>query len=78
MSGRNNKNNIQDSYKYENSALVLVDFSQEPAKVYESLEELKDDGIVTQAFNEDYSLLAPQNFVSNLIKAYKKRHNISD
>lgn len=78
MSGRNNHTNILDSYKYEKSALVLVDFSQEPAKVYKSLEELKDDGVVSQAFNEDYSLLAPQNFVKNLIKAYKERHNISD
>lgn len=78
MSGRDNYNNILDSYKYEKSALVLVDFSQEPAKVYKSLEELKDDGVVSQAFNEDYSLLAPQNFVKNLIKAYKERHNISD
>lgn len=78
MSGRNNYDQLLDNYKYENSALVLVDFSQEQAKVYESLEELKDDGIVSQDFNEDYSLLAPQNFVNNLIKAYKKRHNIRD
>ena len=78
MSGRNNHNDILDSYKYEISALVLVDFSQEPAKVYESLEQLKDEGIVSQAFFEDYRLLAPQNFVKNLIKAYKERHNISD
>ena len=78
MSGRNNHNDILDSYKYEISALVLVDFSQEPAKVYESLEQLKDEGIVSQAFFEDYSLLATQNFVKNLNKAYKERHNISD
>jgi len=78
MSGRNNYDQLLDSYKYENSALLLVDFSREPAKIYTNLKELKEDGIVSQAFSEDFSLLAPQYFVNNLIKAYKKRHNISD
>ncbi len=78
MSGRNNYDQLLDSYKYEKSALLLVDFSREPAKIYTNLEELKEDGIVSQDFSEDFSLLAPQNFVKNLIKAYKERHNISD
>jgi len=78
MSGRNNYDQLLDSYKYENSALLLVDFSREPAKIYTNLEELKEDGIVSQAFSEDFSLLAPQNFVKGLIDAYKVRHNFSD
>jgi len=57
---------------------ILVDFSREPAKIYSNLEELKEDGIVSQDFSEDYSLLAPQNFVKGLIAAYKVRHNFSD
>ena len=78
MSGRNNYDQILDSYKYENSALLLVDFSREPTKIYTNLEELKEDGIVSQVFSEDFSLLAPQNFVKGLIDAYKVRHNFSD
>lgn len=78
MSGRNNYDQLLDSYKYENSALLLVDFSREPAKIYTNLEELKEDGIVSQAFSEDFSLMAPQNFVKGLIDAYKVRHNFSD
>ncbi len=78
MSGRNNYDQLLDSYKYEKSALLLVDFSREPAKIYTNLEELKEDGIVSQAFSEDFSLMAPQNFVKGLIDAYKERHNISD
>lgn len=78
MSGRNNYDQLLDSYKYEKSALLLVDFSREPAKIYTNLEELKEDGIVSQAFSEDFSLLAPQNFVKGLIDAYKVRHNFSD
>ena len=75
MSGRNNYDKFLDNYKYEKSALLLVDFSREPAKIYSNLEELKEDGIVSQDFSEDFSLLSPQNFVKDLIDAYKVRHN---
>jgi len=78
MSGRNNYDQLLDSYKYEKSALLLVDFSREPAKIYTNLEELKEDGIVSQAFSEDFSLLVPQSFVKGLIDAYKVRHNFSN
>lgn len=75
MSGRDNHDKFLDSYKYERSALVLVDYSREPAKIYTNLEELKEDDIVSQDFSEDFSLLSPQNFVKDLIDAYKVRHN---
>ena len=72
ISGRNNPEDLLESYKYEKSALVLVDFSQNPVKVYETLEELKRVKIVSQDFNGDYNLLTPKNFTQGLIKKYKK------
>jgi len=75
ISGRKDQDDILESYKYEKSALILVDFSQNPVKIYQTLDELKKDKIVSEDFNEDYNLLAPQNFTNKLIKKYKKRHN---
>jgi len=63
-------------YKYEATALLLVDFSQNPVKLYTTIEELKADGIVSQNFNEDYSLISPVGFTDRIINSYKHRHNI--
>lgn len=74
ISGRKNHDDILESYKYEKSALILVDFSQHPVKIYKTLEELKADGIVSNDFDGDYSLLAPQNFTTGIINSYINRH----
>ena len=75
ISDRQNHTDILESYKYEKSALILVDFSQSPVKVYTTIQELKEDGIVSQSFDGDYNLIAPQNFTKGLIKKYQIRHN---
>ncbi|WP_323593110.1 restriction endonuclease [Aliarcobacter butzleri] len=74
ISGRLNHNDIYQSYKYEKSALILVDFSQNPVRIYRNIDELKAEGIVSQNYDEDYNLLAPQNFASGLINSYMERH----
>ncbi|MFW2607690.1 hypothetical protein [Aliarcobacter butzleri] len=74
ISGRHNHNDIYESYKYEKSALILVDFSQNPVRIYRNVDELKAEGIVSQNYDEDYNLLAPQNFASGLINSYMERH----
>jgi len=61
-------------YKYEATALLLVDFSQSPVKLYTTIEELKEDGIVSENFNEDYSLISPLGFTDRIIRSYKHRH----
>lgn len=43
ISGRKDHNDILESYKYEKSALILVDFSKSPVKIYQTLDELKKD-----------------------------------
>ena len=75
ISGRINQDDILESYKYEKSALILVDFSKNPVKIYQTMDELKEDNIVSNNFNGNYSLLAPQNFSTSLVQAYQNRHN---
>lgn len=74
ITGRMNPDDIYESYKYEKSALILVDFSQNPVRIFKNLEELKSEGIVSRNYNEKYDLLAPQNFASGLINSYLLRH----
>lgn len=74
ISGRIDPNNIQESYKYEKSTLILVDFSQNPIRIFRNIDELKDEGIVSLDFSGNYDLLAPQNFTRGLIDSYLGRH----
>jgi hypothetical protein len=74
ISSRSDPDNVLESYKYEQSTLILVDFSQNPVKIYESLDELKKDGIVSPSFNENYEKLTPKNFSKGIISKFKERH----
>lgn len=61
---------ITEQYKYDVSALILVDFSRTPVKVYNNLDELKEDEIVSDSFGseqgEDYTNLSPEHFANRL------------
>ena len=74
ISGRQDYNDILESYKYEKSSLILVDYSQSPVKIYKTMDELKDDGIVSMNFDGDYESLAPQNFATDIVQKYLDRH----
>jgi len=76
FSGRREKdiNTCQESYKYEKSSLILVDYSQSPVKIYKTIDELKNDGIVSMDFDGDYESLAPQNFATDIVQKYLDRH----
>lgn len=76
ISHRADHENIRESYKYERSALLLVDFSQSPPKIYTTIEELQADGIVSESFTQDYRGLSPCNFSSDLLAKYNERHSI--
>jgi len=76
MSHRENFTNLNDLYKYESTALLLVDFSQTPVKLYTSLEDLKKDGIINKQFHQDFNIISPIGFSKRLIESYKKRHGI--
>jgi hypothetical protein len=75
FTGRQDPSNIKEIYKYEKSSLILVDFSQSPVKIYKTLDELKEDGIVSMDFNGNYNSLNPQNFSTGIVQKYLDRHS---
>ena len=44
----NRRDTDKDGYKYERVCLLIADFRQTSPKLYESIEELKNDGLVAQ------------------------------
>ena len=74
LSGRGDSNDIMSFYKYERCALLLVDFSMSPPKIYATIEELREDGIVGTGFSEDFCPLAPTSFCRDLVEAYLHKH----
>ncbi len=76
MSGRPDSDNIKEAYKYEGSALILVDFSPKKPKIYWTLDELRADNFVSTDFDVDYSKLSPLHFTKNLVDSYCNRHSI--
>jgi hypothetical protein len=76
ISHRADHENIRESFKYERSVLLLVDFSQNPPKIYTTKEELQADGIVSQDFREDYASLSPIRFGADILEKYSERHNL--
>jgi len=76
MSGRDDQEDVNEFYKYERCALLLVDFNMEPPKIYDTLDELRADGVVGSNFNQNFSRLSPINFSQDLVNAYMQRHGI--
>ncbi len=74
ISHRADPDDFHQSFKYERSALVLVDFSQHPPKVYTTKAELQADGIVSENFAGDYRGLSPCSFASDILDKYTERH----
>ena len=63
-----------DIYKYERSALILVDFRQTPPKIFLTLDELKKGGFVPSDFEADFDLLSPSNFTNGIVSTHRSRH----
>ena len=74
MNGRENHENPREFYKYERCLLLLVDFSLDPPKIYETIEDLRQNGIVSHEFTEDFARLSPVNFSKDLVNAYLRRY----
>lgn len=74
ISHRADHEDIRQSFKYERSALLLVDFSKNQPKIYKTKEELQADGIVSQNFAGDYRGLSPCNFAADIVDKYVERH----
>ena len=73
----NDRRNINDNHhKYERVCLMLVDFSLEIPKLYQSSLELKEDGIVSENFNLSLENLNYNNFFSDILNTYNSRFNL--
>lgn len=76
ISNRNKASVRLDYHKYERTCVLIVDFQQIPVKVYETLSELKQDGIVPSNFRVNFDKLSPKNFSKDLVDLYIQRHGL--
>lgn len=66
--------NAGDPYKYERSALIVVDFQQSPVQIFLTLQDLKKGGYISPDFKADFDLLSPINFAADIVNTHRKRH----
>lgn len=67
---------IIEAEKYEKIALLIVDFSKSPIKLYNSTEELKEDKLVNENFSLELEDLSFNIFIKSLLEIYEERFNI--
>jgi len=64
----------KENYKYDRSALILVDIKQSPPRIFLSLKELKSSGYVSKNFKANFDLLSPKNFAADIVYSHRQRH----
>lgn len=70
----NNRKTIEKNfYQYERVCLLIVDFSKNPLKIYDTNEALIEDGLIPNEANVDISSLTWKNFIPSLLDTYKTR-----
>lgn len=74
----NNRELGEESYLYERCALLIVDFNNPVPKLYKNSQELKEDGLISEAFPIEYSTLAFDTFAKDILKIYSERHDINN
>ena len=67
------KSTAEDHFKYERVCLLIVDFSQEIPKIYNTDEELKQDNLLPETSIATIENLSFPNFVSDLLEIYSTR-----
>ena len=75
LNQRDDVENIRDFYKYERCLLLLVDFSADPPKIYDTGDQLREDGVVSRHFSGDFSRISPINFSRDITDAYLRLHD---
>jgi hypothetical protein len=63
----------REDYKYERVCLLLVDFSQTPAKIYSSNAELINDGLLDANSTASIDELSWGTFTDNILSNYDSR-----
>ena len=70
----NDRINIEDPlYKYERIALLIVDFSQPIPKLYNTTQELIDDGLLSANSLASIDSLSFPTFIQDLLNIYQTR-----
>ena len=67
-------NTTNEIYKYERSALILVDIRHSPPQIFLTLEELKKAGYLSSDFEANFDLLSPNNFAADIVSSHRQRH----
>jgi hypothetical protein len=63
-------------YKYERVALIIVDFRQDPPRIFLTGEELVNSHLVTAEVGARYNDLSPVDFVKDLVQIHQERFGI--
>lgn len=66
----------KQDYKYERVCLLIVDFSQEPAKIYNSNEELIKDKLMSSKSLSNIDELTWDAFIPSILSTYNDRFNV--
>lgn len=69
----NRRETNKDEYKYERVCLLIVDFRQKQPKLYETIEELKKDKLVSKNSTASLKNLTAKNFAEDLLSIYTDR-----
>lgn len=67
------KSLTDDHFKYERVCLLIVDFSQDVPKIYNTDEELKQDNLLPENSIATIENLSFPNFISDLLEVYSTR-----
>ena len=67
-------NDGKENYKYDRSALILVDIKPSPPRIFLTLKELKDSGYIPNDFEANFDLLSPKNFAADIVYSHRQRH----
>ncbi len=66
-------NQGDDFFKYERVALLIVDFSKNPLKIYETTDELKADGLLQTDSKCTLEKMTYNGFINDLLTIYERR-----
>jgi hypothetical protein len=69
----NRRSDSGNEYKYERVCLLIADFRQKNPKLYNSLEELKNDGLISKSTKVSLDYLTTDHFAENLLDVYVNR-----
>ncbi|GKV57017.1 hypothetical protein NCCP2222_29640 [Sporosarcina sp. NCCP-2222] len=67
-----------EHHKYERCALLIVDFSKEIPKLYNTTDELKKDNLVPKDFPIELEHISINAFIDDLLREYNQRFNNYD